>query len=406
MNLEFLFTPGIEINNVKFFVFIGLVAINFLYSLFTFYFKKSNKLIFRCIGWILALSLIGFFMYTAYTNKEVLDCDSYERSYMGGGITKDKFYHWLEVYFKEREVPYMTFRAILYGFSYLFLWIALSAYKVNKNFCLSLYALYPWSACAYLARNWYAFSIILLASCFLLFKKHWKIIGIAGFLALCYVAYHMHGSCILYAVLILAIFGYKNKNYVLTLAAIASMALFISTLYDTQSVQLLVDMLPEDIHEHLIHYSTNVPTQDEYVMLIVLCFSYLVSAVILLLSHSDTMYHGPYESIKRDLAMEAVLKKEYQEFRRMDILIYMAIAVMLLLPIYSLDVDFFRIIRFGAIFIIMAMSHAVSRSKVKVLSPIVLSSFLAFMFGTVWLLSYLDGWEIGGYDYSFWLTFI
>ena len=381
--------------------FLTLVIVNLVFGIFCICFKFEKKILFKIIGNVLVFAIIGFFLYLAYTNDKCQDYDHYMNIYnknYSEWYTKDKGFLFLADIMYSMGFSYSLFRFVIYAISYTCIFIALTAYKTNKNFVFALYAIYPWSFHAFQMRNCLGFAIVMIATIFLLFKEKWKILGFAMFTFFVGLATSIHASMLLYAIFFVIFLSIKKKNYFIAPLLLVSLV-FIAFYFNNQNI--IVELIPESIQDKFFNgqYTANVPNYREYISLFI--------AMVFMLMSGFFAYIGYFGIFSKKVSLFDNKKIfDNSEENTIKCLFFMTVCMFCLIITITFNTDFFRLQRNFVLFLLIMISLSMRKSKLKILNPCILLSIVCLFYAEKTLLEFSNSWETGGITMFFWVFFI
>ena len=356
-----------------------------------------KKLIFKIIGIILVLSLLGFFIYIAYSVTWCQDYEGYLIIY-NGLDHKDKGFVFINKFLKNMGFDFVATRTIIYIFAYLIMFTALSLFKANKNFTFALYALYPWCYHAFQTRTCLGFAIIMLASTCLLLKGKLKTLGIACFSLLTYFAYSMHGSMIIYGIIIAGFFCIKNKNYFVSFGFVCTIVFLI---FYYNGVNLITDILPEEILDRFFNglYSTHIPNMREYNALLLGMSLQVISIMFAYIGFRGIKFGDD------NLYLVSVENTKEKEYIYIQNILFIVICAFCMMPIITISTDMVRLIRNVVLIVFAGISISARNAKYRFLNPWVILSLIFILSASYVILDFSDSWETGGVREAFWRFF-
>lgn len=377
--------------------FLFLVLSNFLFGVITISLKIEKKLFVRIIGQILVILLIGFFVYIANTNSKCQDYIGYENVYYDG-YHKEKGYVYITALCKDLGMSFRTFRTLFYIIAYILLYIAVTAFKGNKNFTFSLFALFPWCFNAFQMRTCMGFALITIATTFLLLKGKWKYLGVGFFTLFVFLAYSIHASMVILLIFIVIFATCKNRNIFVYTGLLISV-LLVLLYFNGQNV--IKDLLPDEIYSKFFDnkgYSVNVPSMIQYIELFKCVIFQFLGAFCAIFA---------FGSFNMDTALfPCGFNNKDDEFNIVRILFYMMACMLCLLVLLTLNIDFFRLVRNFFFFIYIMISLSMRNARFKIFNPWIILSLVFTFMSILTLVTFSDKYEWGGITMFFWIFFI
>ena len=384
---------GSTINWPFFTLFMVFVLLNIGYGILTSSIKYMQKWPFKIIGWILAASMLYILVILSVKAEgNIQDYNSYKSIYYNRDSYKDEMYGYFQEWFKARGFEFDLYRQIYYVITFVILWISMSIFRANKNIVFGCFAIFPWMFFGRQMRIAMAMSIICLAASLLTFKSWRKIIGFVCFFPLLYLAYSFHGATIFFGVLILMGFGFKNRNYLIWIAAVLGTIYLVTYLFGVNLFAKTLELFPEELTDRLSEYATQVPNFRESNMLLSMQLSYLAAMVFAWLAVS-----------KKQMVRDPSVKKEYH---KVSALFYAGICMYCLILSVTVSMFCVRFIRYFTIFIYAIIAVAMKNARFKALNPFILASIAFLLIGTYYNFLFLDTWETGGFDLAFYTFFV